>query len=470
MKIKAPILEIPEDAPFKNDILEREPCANILTELIQSSVEPLVLCINARWGEGKTTFVKMWQQSLVRAGFNTIYFSAWENDFSKDALVSLIGEFDSSIQNLKTNAKGDARILDKKFDVAKKYGLSLLKNAVPAAVKAATLGLLDLDKAMEEALAKAAEGLAKDKIEQYEKAKTSVKGFKSALSELALELGKTDDPEKVLPLVIFVDELDRCRPDYAIDILEKVKHFFSVPNVVFVLAMDKYQLGCSIQTLYGAGIDVTGYLRRFIDIEYRLPAPDTEKFCRSQFSRYGFSEFFANRNSGLLREDRSNFERLFIGLFRALNCSLRDQEHCFSLLSLAIRTTRQNQLLYPSLLATLIVLKIKNSVLFGEFITGQRNVAAVMEYFGQTESGRLFLKQREAFVINAYLVLATTELHLIRDVGEQYARLAASSGDSVEQDRATVISQMLNQKAYDWNSKVLNYLVGKIELVSSFNR
>lgn len=100
MKIKAPQIEVPKEEPFKNDLLGRKENAELLTELVRSADEPLVLFVNAKWGEGKTTFLRMWRQFLTNSGFKTLYFSAWENDFSDDALVSLIGELELGIEEL----------------------------------------------------------------------------------------------------------------------------------------------------------------------------------------------------------------------------------------------------------------------------------------------------------------------------------------------------------------------------------
>ena len=78
-------------------------------------------------------------------------------------------------------------------------------------------------------------------------------------------------------VIIFVDELDRCRPSYAIELLERIKHLFNIGGLVFVLALDREQLGHSIKAVYGNGIDSDGYLRRFVDFEYQLKNPEKKK-------------------------------------------------------------------------------------------------------------------------------------------------------------------------------------------------
>ncbi|HJJ54051.1 MAG TPA: P-loop NTPase fold protein [Methanocorpusculum sp.] len=83
------------------------------------------------------------------------------------------------------------------------------------------------------------------------------------------------------PLLIFVDELDGCRPTFAIEMLEAVKHFFDLENVIFVFSMDIGQLSCSIRTIYGE-IDCVGYLQRFFDYQIRLPSPNLREYLRER--------------------------------------------------------------------------------------------------------------------------------------------------------------------------------------------
>ena len=52
-------------------------------------------------------------------------------------------------------------------------------------------------------------------------------------------------------LVFLIDELDRCRPTYAVETIEKIKHLFSVPGIIWVLVMNKEQIESSIQKVYG---------------------------------------------------------------------------------------------------------------------------------------------------------------------------------------------------------------------------
>lgn len=100
MKLTVAPIEIPADAPFRNDLLGRGKSAESLTELIRSSEDGLVLCIDAPWGEGKTTFLAMWRAILRQADIPTVAFSAWEHDFVEDPLIALMGEIDAQVASL----------------------------------------------------------------------------------------------------------------------------------------------------------------------------------------------------------------------------------------------------------------------------------------------------------------------------------------------------------------------------------
>lgn len=470
MKLKAPILDIPKEDPFRNDLLGRKSSAETLTELIRSTEEPLVLCINAPWGEGKSTFLAMWRQMLVAANFKTLYFNAWENDFANDAFISLIAELDLGVAELSLTAETLPGIQEK-LQKVKKLGAGLVKKAVPTAVKIATAGLVDLDELTEEALAEYSQKMAEEQINAYEESKKSVAGFKSQLRELAASISPPDESSRSLPLVVLVDELDRCRPPYAINVLEAVKHFFSVDNVVFVLALDREQLTHSVRSMYGHEMNAGGYLRRFIDIEYSLPAPTKGAFCKAQFGRFGFDEYFRKRNGRETHYDRGQIEETFSELFDALGFSLREQERCFTMLSLAIRSTPENYKLHPLLLSFLITLKLKAPERYSAFVTGQSSPKDVLAYVESSPKGAEFMKSNYGAAIEAYLVGCRSERFTSQELATPYKEIVNSPSSAADKkQRAERIIQLLESFDFRDSLGVLPYLQGKIDLVSNFRR
>ncbi|WP_373399515.1 P-loop NTPase fold protein [Algoriphagus halophilus] len=277
MTFKHQDLEIPEENPFQNCKLGREKYAKVLTNIINSYPEGFVLAINNKWGTGKTTFVKMWEQFLKNEEYKTIYLNAWENDFEDNPFTAFIGEL--QIINKKDK--------DKFNKVVQKAAL-ISKNVGPAIIKAFLNKYIDSEILLETITdtSKSFLEIFENDINEYSKRKESISEFKKSLSEYVA------NESNGKPLIFIIDELDRCRPNYAVLLLEQIKHFFSVPNIVFVLSIDKSQLGNAVCGVYGSeNIDSNEYLRRFIDIEYLIPEPDSDKFIAYLYEYFDFDFF-----------------------------------------------------------------------------------------------------------------------------------------------------------------------------------
>jgi len=96
------------------------------------------------------------------------------------------------------------------------------------------------------------------KIEHYAEEKDALKSFKENLVKLAAKVRK----KQKFPLTIIVDELDRCRPDFALGLLERIKRLFDVEDVAFVLLVNRTQIEGYIRTVYG-NVDADAYLLKF---------------------------------------------------------------------------------------------------------------------------------------------------------------------------------------------------------------
>lgn len=464
MLLKSRELEIVEDDPFRNDALSRKESGEALTEFVLSANDSVVVCLDAPWGQGKTTFLRMWEQDLRNNDIPTIYFNAWESDFSDDALVCLIGEISASIKELsKTGDESKAR---EYLGKTKDLGVALLKRTIPVAAKVATAGALDLDKVTEQALAGFAESIAKEQLEKYENSKKSIQSFREAISGLASSI---TDPENPKPLVFIIDELDRCRPNYAIEILEKAKHFFNVDNIVFVLGADKKQLGSSIKAIYGEGLNVNGYLRRFMDFDYVLPPPDKGLFVKALFRKYSFNDYFSKKNTRGVQYEGEQSLTMFSELFELYGLTLREQEHCCSLLSLSIRTTPEDHKLFPLFLCFLIVLKVKDPDMYKELITDEINVFELLERFTMVPGAAELLLTNYGTALEAYIVTCKSYRHSYDEISSKYEEIQTTESSSDEEKRRALrILEII--KDFDWNGGIgsLRYLLKKIEIASRF--
>lgn len=274
IRIQPKEIEVPEDDPFKHDLLGREKPVEILTHLIGSVEGPCVLAIDAAWGTGKTTFIRMWSQYLRNENFPVIEFNAWENDFAGDPFVALSAELTDGLNKYTDKGKP----LAQKIDTTKKAAAEVLRRAAPGVLRVATAGILDVSPLIEKEIGQALASYAEERLSKYQETKDSVKAFKKSLKEIACELMKPRDGQPGRPLVVIIDELDRCRPSYAVELLEVAKHLFAVDNIIFVLAVNRSQLAHSIRVLYGSDFDAEGYLRRFFDLDFQLPDPGQQDF------------------------------------------------------------------------------------------------------------------------------------------------------------------------------------------------
>ena len=168
MIVKNKTMLINSDSIFKDDALDRKVLIEDLSEIISSTYEPLVFALNAPWGTGKTTFVKMWKSYLkTNKEINSLYFSAWEDDFSNEPLIAILGELNSYISE---NFSSSSDIEDK-FDNAINVGGKILKRGLPAFIKGMTGGILDVDSGYEAAIGAMTEETTKALIQQYSKEK-----------------------------------------------------------------------------------------------------------------------------------------------------------------------------------------------------------------------------------------------------------------------------------------------------------
>jgi hypothetical protein len=406
MNIKHFEIEIERENPFANCKLDRQKYSDVLTNIINSYPYGFVLALNNKWGTGKTTFVKMWEQDLKNNNFQTLYFNAWENDFENNPLTALMGE-------LKTLTTKET---EPEFKKTLKKASILTKNIAPIIAKAIADRYIDTD-AIKDAIVGVTKGLSdvfENEVNEYATKKKSISDFRLSLSEF---IANTNEGK---PLVFIIDELDRCRPNYAVSILEQIKHFFSVPNIVFILSIDKEQLGNAIRGVYGSDqIDADEYLRRFIDLEFSIPEPEVDIFYKYLYDYFEYDEFFLlpeRIKSYELKYDKSNFIETCKLLFTNSKVPLRQQEKIFAHTRLALRSFTTNMYVTPHIFVLLAFIKIRHNHFYEDLKSKQLTIREVQENFlklikininEETERQIMLL---EISLINVYNNL-TTERH-----------------------------------------------------------
>lgn len=463
MKYRLPELVVPSDNPFQHDALERKPLVEFLSSLIGRLEGPFVLALDSPWGTGKTTIVKMLQAKLAMDQFQCVYFNAWKVDYVTDPLVALV----SALDDIHLTDDGAESAFRGHLKTAKKITSAVAKRAVVAGVKAATLGILDIEEDFEKMAADAAGEVAGNLVDAFQKEKQALEKFRSEVEKAIKQLKAGGKKET---LVFFIDELDRCRPTFAIEMLERIKHLFDVPNIVFVLSIDKSQLEASTAAVYGERINAMEYLRRFIDLEYTLPVVQTRSFTTALLTRFELDSVFANR-TGELQYDKSNFVDFFTALADAFSLSLRARERCITRLAVVMDQTPKNHYLEPVLVACLIVLRSNASTLFFSLCAGNASAADVMTHLVSLPGGAKIIKDRMAIVLHTYLLCCDPD----RDRQEaQFKALEEQASDEsnlIGQTKAREILEMRRSIFRGFHDPVsLTHLAQKVELVTAVDR
>ena len=269
------------DEVAENDVLERNIFIAKFINRLASIEGNYSIAVDGRWGSGKTFFIKQTErviQQIFRNKLNsdvkenpilcqtfanlfnveritshpmmTLYYDAWKHDNQQDALLSLVYEIAKKAPSINPQLQIEPSQMDK------------FRN-----------GIITV-----------AEGL----INHF--SGIDLEKFKNVANEIFQETKKQDDLELLLKdffnnllqnknnrLVIFIDELDRCKPVYAVQLLERLKHYMTSDNIIFVFAVNIHQLQHTIKHYYGEDFEASSYLDRFFDLHVTLPVPDTIK-------------------------------------------------------------------------------------------------------------------------------------------------------------------------------------------------
>jgi KAP family P-loop domain len=235
--------------------------------------QSIVLGIDAPYGRGKSCFLERLAKQLGLS-HPVARIDAWADDVGDEPLTAFMASIDDALAPYLT--------------VSKKLSDRM------AAAKAAALPVIG--KLVTGVLVKAMSKVAGDEIEDqlgtvaaYRQRKQSRQLFRQNMRDLVSAIEQNDGAGSP-PLIVIIDELDRCRPNYAIRMLEEIKHFFEVPGVVFILGLHGGQLSKSVSAVYGAEFDSEDYLRRFFTRRYELRTSHIVELAAAVFEEWGIDE------------------------------------------------------------------------------------------------------------------------------------------------------------------------------------
>lgn len=361
------------------DALGRAKYASFITNyLIESaSHNGYVINLNAPWGAGKSYFLQRWMHDL-KDKHPVVYIDAWKQDFSNDPMLSVISSISEQLGLL---LPPDNRMLDNFGSQASKF----FKAAAPAITKGiikkiSGINIDDISDATTDSKEEtgnwldgsASSDIAKVLIAEHNSKLTSVKHLKSELFKLVEAINGLNK-DLSCPTFIFIDELDRCRPTYAVEMLEVIKHFFNVKNVVFVVATDTKQLQHAIKVIYGSEFDAERYLSRFFNRRFTL-----NKTKKSAFVGNIINKTFLEMKTQDFRGfptliDNYCKSKVMSEISDAFNLSLRDTEQLMAKIQSVLMNQTKGLNLY--ILAILFILYEKDYDLYNAILSKHSNIS-----------------------------------------------------------------------------------------------
>ncbi len=376
-----------------DDLLERKPAGERISELLERVDDPMVLAVDGPWGSGKSYFLRRWvgAHTAENGGTaTTVYFDAFANDYLDDPLIGLTGAIGERLP------AGKSRVSWKK---AKKVAVTLARPILRIGAAAATAGATEvagpiLDAAIE-AGGKQAEEAAEAFWKREDGRRAAMVQFRAALAEL------TKDG---VPLVIVVDELDRCRPDYALSVLEVIKHFFAVERVHFVLGVNLDALEHIVRVRYGAGVNAPDYLKRFVSLSMQLP-----QFVGQNSSLHATIKYLqsAGLDMGIEPKAIEIAEEQLELLITTNPISLRDVEKVLTRLALLPRRHKFGSLYagYQKVIVSLVIWQVLRPEFYHRALRQTLGVDELQAFFGITRP--MLDSKSDVYKHAAYILLGT---------------------------------------------------------------
>lgn len=318
---------------FAGDLFQRKQHAERLTRYLERLRKGTVLAIDAPWGEGKTWFGRNWAAYLQETGHKVVFIDAFEQDDVEDPFLLIAAEIADDLDD----GQGSVRGLREK-------AASVMKAISPVGTRT-----VFNQEAGERTADEAGKWIAR-KLENHATGKASFQHFRNELSALAAIQPKS--------LVLFIDELDECQPAFALKLIERLKHFFDVPNLVVILLIDRAHVHQTIDGMYGPGPDAVTFLDKFVNVFFALPKRTYGDFLDNnrvaEYVEHAFNRYDFDDSGG-----PAIFKTFLSWTAAWFNLSMRDIERAVALYAFAHPVDQHNYLL-----AYVITLKIGKPDLF----------------------------------------------------------------------------------------------------------
>ncbi len=392
-----------EPTPWQDDAFERKGYAEFLTQhlvaqthLSQDILRPYCLALDADWGAGKSYFVKNWRMQLAQeTKYPSFLFDAWAADYQADPFIAFMASFNEAIEAaigelptttaIKTKAKNKLgksvkTMRQALLPVSKAVFKGAVEKIVPGAweeIRAfasgnkGELSEIDFESMKGDAIEGVRAGLEtyfKESLKEQVIKQRLIEEFRGEIKEtleiLTVEGGST------LPFFVFIDEIDRCRPSFAIALLEQLKHIFNIPGVCFVISTNLQQLAHAVRGVYGSGFNGRTYLQRFFDSECALPVLSPRSYIETIIRTYPALQdgriSLGFPHSGFLDPlvKQPSLADMFTWVIESFELDLRSQKRLVSMVNASLGSLQNHTAIFAMWLAILSAAKIKSDKLF----------------------------------------------------------------------------------------------------------
>ena len=275
--LKPTELEVSAQDPYERDLLGRKDFGDSLARLTEYGAGTGVISVHGGWGSGKTTFLKMWMQDARNQGKVVAMVNAWDGDYRESPLEYIADQLAEELQRyvprnvvsrMEKRISGCLAKMSQPIFQTLQAGTAASSASDGGASWIVIGALLDLIRTLHKLKRNTVTDVAK------------LEGLRRQLKQTATGLWNNQKHGSLTRLIIVIDELDRCRPDYAVRFMETIKHVFEVEHVTFVVAANVAELAHAINGLYGEAFDGKGYLERFFDLSLSLPEGTRKEFVK----------------------------------------------------------------------------------------------------------------------------------------------------------------------------------------------
>lgn len=313
-----------------HDVFERRFFAESVIELIKRIKSPYCIGIDAKWGNGKTTFVSRFMAPTAnKNNIPIVVFDSFEHERAGDPLFSITKHILETLNPVSGDSTKKEAVVSALRSLAIGTGKVIVNTALQTLVKQnlsdlfASYSNKENSDIAAENTTKSLESYLAERLQDGFKEKEIKLQFSDAVKSLAQSLS---DSGKI---IVVIDELDRCRPTFALDVLEAIKHILHVEGLVFVLTYHREQLCNAIGHQFGVGIDANLYLHKFVQLDLALPEGQIKNMV-SPFIKLA-EQYMGQFNAKINEPTNETFVMTLQELHKFYDLEIRTLERCITM-------------------------------------------------------------------------------------------------------------------------------------------